>query len=321
MPRPRKVSRLPAKRASRPVFQKRTAAASSSIGVQINASPLAGTSPPAVTEVPLADWLTCGAAVTGLAHWRKGLPCQDAVAWRQSPRPILALSDGAGSAAVSERGATALVAGMCRFLESLDDAVALWVDQPTPVAPDQASQWSARLLRHAQGLLGDLAAAERRSVRDLRATLLLVVIGKARSFWWQVGDGSIAVRGVDGLRALGDTAKSKGEFANQTCFVDTAVIADVQSGLLPSAEISGLALMSDGGAERLVATDGSRIAPRIGEWLESAAAAALSPDKLAVAFHEPAMWERTSLDDRSIVLAARTGSITTLRGNTVAPAF
>ena len=61
---------------------------------------------------PMTAWQLCGDTVIGFAHRRKGLPCQDAVAFRQSQRPILALSDGAGSAAISERGAQALVIGV-----------------------------------------------------------------------------------------------------------------------------------------------------------------------------------------------------------------
>ena len=65
------------------------------------------------------------------------------------------------------------------------------------------------------------------------------------------------------------------------------------------------ALMSDGGAERLVSHDGSKVANRLGEWLDDVAEQRFAIDRIALAFHEPAMWERTSLDDRSIVLAAR----------------
>jgi len=82
-------------------------------------------------------------------------------------------------------------------------------------------------------------------------------------------------------------------------------MADVQFGLLPSADLQGLALMSDGGAEKLVAHDGSRVAARMGAWFDELAQQMLSPEKIALAYHEPAMWERTTLDDRSIVLAAR----------------
>lgn len=264
---------------------------------------------PAPVAIPLSTWRpACGVAVTGLSHSRKGLPCQDAVAWRSDSRPILALSDGAGSAAVSERGATALVSGVSRFLVSLEDDLSPWLDDPAKQAPEQTMRWVRRLLVHACGILDDLARSERRDVRDLRATLLVAVVGSVRTFWWQVGDGAIVVRQGDALHALGDASKAKGEFANQTCFVDAATISEVQFGLLPTAEVSGIALMSDGGAERLVASDGSRVAARIREWFEAAASERLTRDKIVLAFHDPAMWERTSLDDRSIVLAARTGS-------------
>ena len=75
--------------------------------------------------------------------------------------------------------------------------------------------------------------------RELRATLLLAVVGTVRSFWWQVGDGAVVVRTDAGLKALGEANKTKGEFANQTCFVDTANPADMQFGLLPTADIFG----------------------------------------------------------------------------------
>ncbi len=263
-----------------------------------------------VKPVPLSAWQLSGEAVIGLAHRRKGLVCQDAVAWRQTARPILALSDGAGSAVVSELGAAALVSGISRFLMSMEDALAPWLDgegahSSADTNTDLGALWSARLLAHAQGILEDLAQAQRRSVRDVRGTLLVAVVGQVRTFWWQVGDGAAVVQYAHGLRVLGDTRHAKGEFANQTCFVDIARAADVQCGVLPSAEVFGLALMSDGGAEKLVAHDGSRVAGRLNEWLSATVEQRLPPDKIALAFHEPAMWERTSLDDRSIVLLAR----------------
>lgn len=261
---------------------------------------------PAATPVSLSDdWHLSGEAVIGLAHRRKGLPCQDAVAFRHAPRPILALSDGAGSAAVSELGAQALVSGITRFLMSLEDDLAAWLDESDATPPAQAARWTARLLRHAQGVLDDLARSERRSVRDLRATLLLAVIGRRQTFWWQLGDGAIVVRHPNGLRALGNPANNKGEFANQTCFVDMADIGMVQHGVLSTQEIIGLALMSDGGAEKLVAHDGRQVATRLGEWFDAVAKDSFPPDRIALAFHEPAMWERTNLDDRSVVFAAR----------------
>lgn len=264
---------------------------------------------PGPLPIPLAAWQLCGDVVTGLAHRRKGLPCQDAVAVRNAPRPILALSDGAGSAPISERGAQALVSGITRFLLSLEDALAPWLDGEGETSPEQVKCWSERLRLHARGLLVDLAQAERRDLHDVRATLQVVVVGEHHVFWWKVGDGAIVARNPEGMWSLGNLASAKGEFANQTCFVDMASGNDVQSGILPTREVSGIALMSDGGAEKLVSHDGSKIATRLGTWLNEVAEQRFTIDRIALAFHEPAMWERTSLDDRSILLAARSGDI------------
>ena len=107
------------------------------------------------------------------------------------------------------------------------------------------------------------------------------------------------------MRVLGNSQQAKGEFANQTCFVDAATTADIQHGLLPTQSIFGWALMSDGGAEKLVSYDGRQVAGRLGQWFAETAAQTMHADKLALAYHEPHMWERTTLDDRAIVLAAR----------------
>ena len=270
--------------------------------------------PPVPLPTPMTDWQLCGDTVIGLAHRRKGLPCQDAVAFRKSPRPILALSDGAGSAAISERGAQAVVIGVTRFLRSMEDDLAPWLDGDDNASQAHATRWAERLRLHAHGLLADLARAERRDVRDVRATLQVAVIGERRVFWWKVGDGAIVARISEGLRSLGNHASAKGEFANQTCFADTASTSDVQFGVLSTAEVFGIALMSDGGAERMVSHDGSKVASRLGEWLGEVAEQRFAIDRIALAFHEQAMWERTSLDDRSIVLAARPKNVLNSRG-------
>ena len=135
------------------------------------ALPVAINPAPVTVPVPLTAWHISGEAVIGLAHRRKGLPCQDAVAWRQTTRPLLTLSDGAGSAAVSELGSAALVTGISRFLMTMEDALAPWLDgnaEDTTSTADHSALWAARLLVHAKGILDDLAQSERRRVRALR---------------------------------------------------------------------------------------------------------------------------------------------------------
>ncbi|MCE5360993.1 MAG: protein phosphatase 2C domain-containing protein, partial [Acidithiobacillus sp.] len=263
--------------------------------------------PPPLLAVPLAVWRCTGEAVVGLAHRRKGIPCQDAVYYQKDPRLVLVLSDGAGSATVSDLGAAAMTRGVARLLTTFDDLVSAWLDEPLPdlEAERLSRSWQERILRHAQGILDDLAAKERRPVRDLRGTLLLCVVGLYRLFWWKVGDGAIVIRSPAGLRALGNPAQAKGEFANQTVFVDQAIPQDVQAGLVPTCEALGIALMSDGGAEKLVTHDGSRVAGRLGQWFDETLAERFTPDRIALAYHDPSMYERTNLDDCSVALAAR----------------
>lgn len=258
---------------------------------------------PLPTPVPLESWQMSGVAVAGLAHWRQGVPCQDAVAWRSHPRPILALSDGAGSAAASHQGSALLVQGLTRFVMSLEDAIAAWLDAPATPDEATASMWSQRLLAHANGLIEDLAERERRPVKDFRATALLAIVGRQQVFCWQVGDGAVVAQHNDTLTIVSTGAK--GEFANQTVFVDAARAEEVCYAVLPTAEVTGLALMSDGGAERLVAVHSGKVATRLGHWLEALGARQLRADQLAVAYHEAPMWERTTLDDRGIVMVAR----------------
>lgn len=261
---------------------------------------------PVAVPVALNNWCCSGVAVAGVAHWRKGMPCQDAMSWRSVPRVVLALSDGAGSSVLSDRGAAVLVQGMPRFLASLEDALSTCLDHPAPVSLTDRAVWARRVLLHAQGLLADLARSEKRPIRDVRGTLMVVVVGTHHVFWWQVGDGVVVVRDSVQMRVLTQVGQAKGEFANQTCFVDEATLADVQCGIEPAADVLGLALMSDGGAERLVSNDGKQVAGRLAKWFDDLTTEqGLTPDRLALAYHEPEMYERTTLDDRSIVLAAR----------------
>ncbi len=245
--------------------------------------------------------------MAGIAHWRNGIPCQDFATWQRDPRPVLVLCDGAGSAKASHLGAQALATGLARFVTTCSALFAPWLDTPMPEAQalNEAHAWSERLLAHALGILTDLARGESRPSSDLRATALVAVIGTGRLFYWHVGDGSIAVRHQGKLETV--SVGAKGEFANQTVFVDTATPQDVRCGLLSTTDIDGIALMSDGGAERLVAHKGSQVAGRLGDWFDELAVKHLTIDQLVVAYYEPRMWERTSLDDQSIVLAARVG--------------
>ncbi|WP_163560657.1 protein phosphatase 2C domain-containing protein [Halomonas sp. NO4] len=266
-------------------------------------------------------WRGLSAAVAGLAHLEAEppLPCQDAALAVVAPRPLLVVADGAGSAAASERGARAVVVALRRLVVTLETQLAPLLDAPEP--PDEGAdrQLALLLVKHARGVLQDVAAEQHREVRDLRCTLLLALVGQARLLWLKVGDGAIVVEHavpeaaneteagnvlVPALSLLGEAGR--GEFANQTTFVDEHLTpAQVQSGCCAMEAVTGLALMSDGAAEKLVAHDGSRVAGQLSHWLDELRDGRLRARELVRRFYSEAFCQGTTGDDRGIALAAR----------------
>lgn len=217
--------------------------------------------PKPLTCVINQQWQSMHEQVAGRSHRNalQPMPCQDVAFSAIQPRPILLLADGAGSAAVSEQGAQTLVSGIARLLNTLEQQVATLLDKPGSSA-EEARQFCLLLIKHGIGLLTDKAAEQRRSVKDFNATFLVAVLGKAHWLWLRVGDGALVMEtmtadsnanaGTDGrvqltpqLSVLG--CSGKGEFANQTTFVNAHLQPhQVQSGFMPIAGLTGLALMS-----------------------------------------------------------------------------
>lgn len=265
------------------------------------------------------SWHCLHEAVVGLSHRNASppLPCQDAAFSRHHPRPTLVIADGAGSAAVSDLGAQAVVSATARLLHTLDKQVAALLDEPVAAQDlehhgQQARTFALLLVKHAKGVLDDLAEWHRRPARDFRCTLLLVVAGTTRALWLKIGDGALVFERrhwqADGtlhaeLHTLGETGK--GEFANLTQFIDHQLDpADVQSGLLDLHDISGLAAMSDGAAEKLIAQDGSRVARQLEHWLEALRQGKLPRRNLTRSFYSDAFCTGSTGDDCSIGLLA-----------------
>ncbi len=266
--------------------------------------------PEPVYAVATQQWQAMDEAVVGLAHRVRNLPCQDAVMASVKPRPCLVLADGAGSSAVSEWGARAVVQGLSRLADTLNAHVASVLDQ------GEAHTESVRALgllfvKHAVGLLHDLAREHRRDVRDFRSTLLMCLVGQQHHLWIKVGDGALVVErqrlqadqpSQSCLSTLGHAGK--GEYANETQFLDSVQPADVQVGFLPAHDITGLALMSDGAAERLVSNDGQVVAGRLAVLLQALREDKLRRSVLTRMFYEDGFCERSTGDDRAVALLA-----------------
>lgn len=264
-------------------------------------------------------WLAQHEAVVGLSHRNANppMPCQDAATSVSLPHPVLIVADGAGSAALSEVGSEAVVRGLARLLNTLDKQIASLLDEPVnPTAMVEhdlrARNFALLLVKHAKGVLEDLAEQQRRSARDFRCTLLLIVAGQHSALWLKIGDGALVVERRSRLAderlhaelcTLG--LPGKGEFANITQFIDDQLRpADVQSGLLDLQDISGLAAMSDGAAEKLIAQDGSKVARQLENWFEALRQGKLARRDLTRSFYSDAFCARSSGDDCSIALLA-----------------
>ena len=90
-------------------------------------------------------------------------------------------------------------------------------------------------------------------------------MGKERLLWVKVVDGALVIEERGELRTLSEAGK--GEFANQTTFIDDKLTPDaVQFGIISSVYVSGLSAMSDGAAEKLVSNDGNRVANKMSEF-------------------------------------------------------
>ena len=241
------------------------------------------------------------------------LPCQDAVSVTLKPRPILVLCDGAGSASVSEVGSTALTVQISRLCQSMEPMLADYLD--TPKQQQELEVLVRVIIRHAMGVLQDLSHTYRREICDFRSTLNFALVGTEQILWVRVGDGEIVQERIsyfsDDTQQLSSECiclgeQAKGEYANQTQFIDQQLkLADVQWGVLSSKETTGLALMSDGATEKLVANARDKIAVQITDWLEKMRQDKLKASDLCKRFYSEDFTHQSTGDDRSVALWAR----------------
>ena len=206
----------------------------------------------AVSTIPLPseepgsrkEWRVVGAAVQGTSHARRGQPCQDWQGYLHLPGGglVVAVSDGAGSAARAERGAR-------RAVETALDAAARAVEALFAHAPDPTAQdWEDLLrwvFREARRAVTIRAHSEHHHLRDYAATLTLAIVARGWLAVAQVGDGAVVVQDAQG-ELLAATRLQKGEYANETHFLtlrDGVKRAEVHVERRP---VQALAAMSDG---------------------------------------------------------------------------
>lgn len=262
---------------------------------------------------PTNKWNSQFEAIAGTSHRNMAppLPCQDAATGSTLPRPFVIVADGAGSSPMSDMGAQTVVMALSRLLGTLEQEVINLLDQENQTE-SQGRRFALMLVKHGRGVLIDLAQTQRRAMKDFRCTLLLAIIGKTNLLWLKVGDGALVQEKMRRLpsgeaecelKTLGMVGK--GDFANETIFIDEALrIEDVQSGILPANDVCGLVAMSDGTALALVSHDGTKVAPRLAVWLNELRGGKLIKSTLTASFYDPIFSRKAMGDDCSIALVA-----------------
>ena len=257
--------------------------------------------PPQTGEQP-RPWRVIGAAVQGLSHQRADLPCQDAQGHRKLPDGslLVAVADGAGSAARSDEGAQAAVQAA---LDWLTEGLA----GEGPLDELDKIELLLGAFEEARQVLLTLAEEAGEPLRLFATTLSLAVIRENRLMVGQIGDG-VVVGKTTGEELFVASPQQRGEYANETYFLsqeDALEHVDIQ---LFEQEIEALAVMSDG-LSRLALRLPSQEphAPFFGPlfaFLNSVECEAEGDEKLAAFLGSERICARTD-DDKALVLAAR----------------
>lgn len=246
-------------------------------------------------------WRVVASSVRGVGHERSGLPCQDAHAWRVRPEGalILAVADGAGSAAHSDIGAQIAV----------ETAVmTLYAHPVLPSAADSEQYWADHLLSVMEGVRSVVeaeAVARALEVRELASTLILLVAQPGLLAVAQIGDGAVVAQNREGgLFAV--TTPQNGEFANETVFLVSPDAFETAQATVWRGALAHVAVFSDGLQNIALTAPHDTPYPPFFAPLFRFAAEAREPvaaaEELAAFLRSPRFAERTD-DDLTLALA------------------
>jgi hypothetical protein len=211
---------------------------------------------------------------------------------------LIAVADGAGSAALSHLGSrtacTAAILHLKSSVESLSD-------------PDTAAECVRQSFAAALRDVEELAQREGAPSRQLATTLLVAVVGEQYAAVGQVGDGAV-VWGEPG--ALRIVHWPEQEALNITDFITSAPLAETLQISVERSTIRRIACMTDGLSPLLLDYRAKGPHAPAFENLFSTCSAAPDPsdlsDDLAKFLDSPQVNNRTD-DDKTLVLAVYDG--------------
>ena len=185
---------------------------------------------------PVSKWAILGDCCTGTSHYTRNTPCQDAFQYQlfgeSAEWLVIAVADGAGSAAHSEIGAKL---ACDEFIRRVPDIV-----------PEKLANRDEIVELFATVRDAVIAEAERLNTvpRELACTVLLCVIGPTTATFAQLGDGAIVVRGDEDMRTVFWPEPS--EYANATDFLPEDRFREAIQFATMSECICELAVLTDG---------------------------------------------------------------------------
>ncbi len=249
-------------------------------------------------------WRVVGAAAQGVSHLEADLPCQDAQLSRimSDGTVLLAVADGAGSAARSQEGSRCVVE---QALDTL--ATALDAQSPADEAAWRAVMTSAFATAHTA--LNELAATAQVSPRLFATTLTVAVLTEAWLVLGHLGDGCAVVQSADG-RLFTAVRPQRGEYVNTTYFLPHAL--DHLELAVYTGPIQAIALTTDGLLRLALALPELEPYPRFFDPLFAFASdftdQATAETQLVAFLTSERVSSRTE-DDKTLVIAARPRSV------------
>jgi len=255
------------------------------------------------------SWRFVSAIAVGTSHVRSDTPCQDRCAGSVLACPdgaqvfVCVVSDGAGSAAFAERGATLV----CDRLPVLvGDALAASSDLDA-VSDDDVRTWFLRLRDELRAHAGDSDA----DLRDFSATALLAIASDHQTLCASVGDGAVVVREAAGGPFEVALWPEGGEYANQTYFLTDDTVAE-RVAIRRFDGVADVIAFSDG-LQQLALERSSRTAfePFFGPLVRTVRESPASPDELArslAAYLDSEAVNRRTDDDKALVVGCRTAA-------------
>jgi serine/threonine protein phosphatase PrpC len=203
-------------------------------------------------------WTPLYSEVAGYKHIRQGVECQDACFASNTPRPFLIACDGRGSASLSHLGARAAVQSVKRQIRVseilLKDILDNGYDSDAGL-----EKLNDIFYKCAAVIQNELAEEKEMSHKEFEFTLILLILGKKKSFYLHVGDGALVIEKESGPQVL--SAPQNGKYANVTSFVQYGKYSKMRSGFIDTDSFSAAAAFSDGTGEKMLEARTNRPTP------------------------------------------------------------